>query len=192
MPMDEFDSASSEESDSQEGDEQTNLWMCGASQATMLTDGSKWRKEVENDNFIPAPYPEEKFEPVEWSHCLVAIDVCTLNHGTKFCDEEGYDIVPIQMVAIVNDDRVESKPLEKERFHREEVSVEDLPLVESADDELCSDDDDSDDDFIVPESELEKVRMLLKGREGVEVEIPCDKPKRKFCKSHKKFRRQEV
>ena len=34
--------------------------------------------------------------------------------------------------------------------------------------------------------------MLLKGREGVEVEILRDKPKRKFCKSHKKFRRQEV
>ena len=81
------------------------------------------------------------------------------------------------MVAIVNDDRVESNPLEKERFHQEEVSVEDLPLAKSADDEFCGDNDDSDNDFIVPKSELEKVRMLLKGREGVEVEIPCDIPK---------------
>ena len=64
MPMDEFDSASSENSDSQEGDERENLWMCGASQATMLTDGSEWHKEVDNDNFIPIPFPEEKFEPV--------------------------------------------------------------------------------------------------------------------------------
>ena len=31
MPMDEFDLASSEESNSQEGDERANLWMCGAS-----------------------------------------------------------------------------------------------------------------------------------------------------------------
>ena len=84
--------------------------MCGASQATMLTDGSKWRKEVENDKFIPAPYPEEKFEPMEWSHCLASIDVCTLNHGTKFCDEEGYDIGPIQMIAIVDHDRVVARP----------------------------------------------------------------------------------
>ena len=91
------------------------------------------------------------------------------------------------MLAIVEDDWVESNPLEKERLHREEVSVEDLPLAKSADNELCGDDDDSNDDFIVPESELEKVRMLLKGKEGVQVEIPCDKPKRKFCKSHKKF-----
>ena len=187
MPMDEFDSASSENSDSQEGDKQANLWMCGASQATMLTDGSEWRKEVENDKFILVPYPEEKFEPVKWAHCLATIDVSTLNHGIKFCDGEGYDIVPILMVAIVNDDRVESNPLEKERYHREEVSVEDLPLAKSADDEFCGDEDDSDDDFIVPESELETVRTLLKGREGIEVEIPCDKPKHKFCKSHKRF-----
>ena len=80
MPMDEFDSISSEDFDSQECDKRVSLWMCGASQATMLTDGSEWRKEVENDKFIPVPYPEEKFEPVEWAHCLVAIDVSTLNH----------------------------------------------------------------------------------------------------------------
>ena len=34
--------------------------------------------------------------------------------------------------------------------------------------------------------------MLLKGRDEVEVEIPCDISKRKFCKSHRKFRQQEV
>ena len=96
------------------------------------------------------------------------------------------------MVAIIEDDWVEGNLFKKESFHQEEVLVEDLPLAESADDELCGDDDDSDNDFIVTESELEKVRMLLKGREGVEVEIPRDKPKRKFCKSHKKFCRQEV
>ena len=72
------------------------------------------------------------------------------------------------------------------------MSIEDLPLAESADDELCGDNVDSDDDFIVPHSELEKVRMLLKGQEGVEVEIPRDKPKCKFCKSHEKFFQQEV
>ena len=96
------------------------------------------------------------------------------------------------MVAIVNDDWVDDKPLEKERFHQEEVSVEDLPLAKSADDEFCGGDDNLDEDFIVPESELEKVRMLLKGREGIVVEIPRDKRKHKFNKSHRKFCQQEV
>ena len=145
-----------------------------------------------NEAFIPIPYPEEKYEPVEWAHCLAAIDVCTLNHGTKFCDEEGNDIIPFRMVGVINNDSVEQEPLAKERFHHEEVSVEDLPLAESADDELGEYIESDEDDFIVPESELEKVRMLLKGREEVELEIPRDMSKRKFCKSHRKFCKQEI
>ena len=55
----------------------------------MIMDGSDWRKEVENDAFVPVSYPEEKFNPVEWAHCLASIDVCSLNHGTKFCNNFG-------------------------------------------------------------------------------------------------------
>ena len=80
---------------SKDEETQENLWMCGASKTSMVTDGSKWHREVQDESFILVPYPEEKFEPVEWSHCLVSIDVCTMNHGTKFCDKEGYDIIPI-------------------------------------------------------------------------------------------------
>ena len=50
---------------------------------------------------------------------------------------------------------------------------------------------DNEDDFIVPEYELEKVRILLKGREGIDLEIPSDKQKCHFCKSHRKLRKQE-
>ena len=53
-------------------------------------------------------------------------------------------------------------------------------------------DDESRYDDIVPEEELEKVRLLLKGREEILLDIPVDKPKRKFCKSHKKFHKQAV
>ena len=70
MPMEEFDSASSENSNSDEGENRANLWMCGASQTTMITDGSNWHKEVENNTFVLVPYLEEKFNPVEWAHCL--------------------------------------------------------------------------------------------------------------------------
>ena len=47
-------------------------------------------------------------------------------------------------------------------------------------------------ELIVPESEMEKVKLLLKGREGVEMEIPCDTEKRKFCQSHRKFCKQKI
>ncbi|KAI5070420.1 hypothetical protein GOP47_0014763 [Adiantum capillus-veneris] len=47
-------------------------------------------------------------------------------------------------------------------------------------------------DSVVPKEELEKVRLLLKGREEIALELPRDGPKRKFCKSHRKVRKQAV
>ena len=75
--------------------------MCGASKASVVTDGSEWCKDVMDEAYVPIPYPEENFEPVECPHCLATLDVCTLNHGTKFYDEDGYDIIPIRMVAMI-------------------------------------------------------------------------------------------
>ena len=117
-------------------------------------------------------------------------------HGTKFCDENGVDIIPIRMVVVINNDNNDcaqrEEPNAKERFHEEEVSIEDLPSAESADDERWEDmESDNEDTFVVFERELEKVRLILKGREGVDMEIPSDKQKRRFCKSHKKLRKQE-
>ena len=186
MPMEEFDSASSENSDSSD-EQRENLWMCGASKASVVTDGSEWCKDVMDEAYVPIPYPEEKFEPVEWPHCLATLDVCTLNHGTKLCDEDGYDIIPIRMVAVIEHDNVKALPFVKERFHQEEVSIKDLSSADNADGEQSDDED-----FIVPKAELEKVRMLLKGRNEIELEIPCDKSKRRFCKSHRSSRKQEL
>ena len=157
MPMEEFDSASSENSDSSGEPQRENLWMCGASKASVVTDGSEWCKDVMEEAYVPIPYPEEKFEPVEWPHCLATLDVCTLNHGTKFCDEDGYDIIPIRMVAVIEHGNVKTLPLVKERFHQEEVSIKDLSSADNADGEQSDNVDLDDDDFIVPESELEKV-----------------------------------
>ena len=61
--------------------------------------------DVKDEAYIPAPFNEEEFEPVEWSHVLATLDTCTLNHGIKFCDEEGYDIIPIKMVQVLDDPR---------------------------------------------------------------------------------------
>ena len=119
--MEEFDLASSENSNSSDEPQRKNLWMCGASKASVVTDGSEWCKDVMDKAYVPIPYPEEKFEPVEWPHCLATLDVCTLNHGTKFCDEDGYDIIPIRMVAVIENGNVKALPIVKERFHQEEA-----------------------------------------------------------------------
>ena len=64
MLMEEFDFASSKDLDSQDEE---------VSKASMVTYGSKWCKKLMKDAFIPIPYLDQFFEPVEWSHCLAKI-----------------------------------------------------------------------------------------------------------------------
>ena len=47
-------------------------------------------------------------EPVEWIHCLATLDTTVLRRpGPKFCDEDGYDIVPIRIIKVVPNDQDE-------------------------------------------------------------------------------------
>ena len=48
-------------------------------------------------------------------------------------------------------------------------------------------------DWEVPEEEIEKVRLLLKHQEVVDLSLSEDKKKkRRFCKSHQKLRKREL
>ena len=84
MPMKEFDSTSFEISSSLEEEPQKNLWICGASKASMVTNGSKWYKDAMYNAYVSIPYQEEEFEPMEWMHCLATLDICIINHGINF------------------------------------------------------------------------------------------------------------
>ena len=57
---------------------------------------------------------------------LATLDVYSLNHGIKFCDEDRYDIIPIRMVHVVNQGEMEVHSTTTERFNQDEVSIEDL------------------------------------------------------------------
>ena len=65
-PMEEFDSASSENSDSSDEKDHENLWVCGASRKSTMTDGSEWCKDVMDEAYIPIPFQQEKLNPAEW------------------------------------------------------------------------------------------------------------------------------
>ena len=56
MPMEEFDSALSKISNLSQEETRENLWVCGASKASLATDGSEWCKEAMQDTYVPAPY----------------------------------------------------------------------------------------------------------------------------------------
>ena len=49
-----------------------------------------------------------------------------MNHGLKFCDKEGYEIVSIQMVVVVEALERTIPHIIKECFDEEEVSIEDI------------------------------------------------------------------
>ena len=64
------------------------------------------------------------------------MDVCTIGHGTKFRDDKGNDIIPIQLVNVIDNNCAESKePLATKIFHKEKVSIQDLTLNEIVDDD---------------------------------------------------------
>ena len=47
------------------------------------------------------PFPEHEFEPHGWQDILATLDVCANVHATKHCDEEGYDLISMNMVNVV-------------------------------------------------------------------------------------------
>ena len=47
------------------------------------------------------PFPEDEFKPIEWRGILATLDIC-VNETTPtvFCDEEGYNVIPICMIKV--------------------------------------------------------------------------------------------
>ena len=176
--------------------------MCSPSCVGLRPEDVVHDRVVTDEAYIPIPFPEHLIDPQEWVHALATLTVCAMPKPTKLCDENGYDVIPILMIA----NKQMEEPLQEEfydlnveLFLGDTVSIKDVTSsdYDTADDGderrlLNSFDGYDSDDAIVSEEELEKIRVLLRGRDEVALEIPKTKPKRKFCKSHRKFRKQAV
>ena len=58
--------------------------------------------EGESETYVSEPFPERELEPHGWTDILATLDVCTNKViPTMFCDEEGYDLFPFQMVKVL-------------------------------------------------------------------------------------------
>ena len=44
---------------------------------------------------------DEEDASQEWMHLLATIDTCAISSPTQFCDEDGYDVVPIRVITPV-------------------------------------------------------------------------------------------
>ena len=51
--------------------------------------------------YTPKPFPKDLFKPLEWTHILAILDVCT-NKITQMqlCDKDGNDIIPLCIVEL--------------------------------------------------------------------------------------------
>ena len=195
-PVEEFDSASSEVSDQIYG-RGKELWMCSTSCMGLKPEQVVHDRVITDEAYIPVPFSEHLIDPQEWVHALATLTVCAMPKPIKFCDEDGYDVVPILMITT---QQTEGPSSEEFYEPNNDVLLGDMVSIRdvSASDYDTTDDGDEgrlldslegydSDDAIVPEEDLEKIRVLLRGREEIALEFPKEKPKHKFCKSHRKF-----
>ena len=202
-PVEEFNSGSSDETESTLSVDKAGLWICRTSCKNLKPEDVVINRSVTDEAYVPLPFLEHLIDPQEWIHVLATLSICALPTQTQFCDLDGYDIIPIRMISVVKGKSKENeeKCLKEQMFQFQtdtisvqELSTQDYGSADEGDNDGCldmSEDLDSGGDDIVPESEIEKVRLLLKERE-VLLDIPYEKPKRKFCKSHRKFRKQAL
>ncbi|MCO5577795.1 hypothetical protein L7F22_031628 [Adiantum nelumboides] len=101
-----------------------HIWMCGASDNGDLTkEECILERSVTDEAYIPEPFPEHLFEPFGWTQILSTLDIYVNKlTPTKFCDEEGYDLVTLQMASVILESRSESDENEEESTQKVECS----------------------------------------------------------------------
>ena len=71
------------------------LWLCGINENGDGADTSS------SSDYIAEPFPEHELEPFGWRDILATLDVCANVHAVKHCDEDGYDIMSVRMVQVI-------------------------------------------------------------------------------------------
>ena len=104
------------------------VWMYG------LKENEDERSSSSSD-YIPEPFPEHELEPLGWHDILATLDVCANVHAQTHCDENGYDIVSVNMVHIV----MKGDPILEER---DQASIDNDPDTEVTN-SSCYEEDDS-------------------------------------------------
>ena len=136
-PVDEFESASSDLTPrtSTATTSVKDAWICEVpSQDLLEEDKRKTDRLINIKDYIPIPFPEDDIDPYEWIHTLATMDVCALPPQTQFCDEEGYEIVPVRVVTVVQGCENEFSNPESStllKMDRTDVSIVDLSTDES-------------------------------------------------------------
>ncbi|MCO5601140.1 hypothetical protein L7F22_055259 [Adiantum nelumboides] len=118
-----------------------------------------------DDAYIPEPFLEHLFEPFGWTQILSTLDICVNElTPTKFCDDEGYDLVTLQMASVILESGSESDEEEESTLEIEckrivdEITVIDIEkqIEDEFMDSLSEDLPLLDDDFLTIEADDER------------------------------------
>ena len=183
-PIEEFESAMSEFTPHVHTDStsEKDAWICQIPTQDLLEEDERMVDNItQKDKYIPIPFLEDDIDLYEWLHTLSTIDVCALPPQTQFCDERGYEIVSIRVITVVEGKRVDTnwpKELFALNIGLDDVSKVDVSATNFEYDYLGIDSagyidesgDSSKNDEIVPEEELKKVQILLRGRKSARLE----------------------
>ena len=107
-PIDKYDSITTHRSRVPAWEQaQAHLWMCGDfDQGSLDENHCIHHRAMDEKEYIPKPFLEDLFEPLEWTHVLATLDVCTNKiTQTQFCDEEGNDIIPLCTLKVCYDSK---------------------------------------------------------------------------------------
>ena len=146
--------------------QEEGAWLCEVYEHASMQENVKLVENLEMDEaYMPQPISIDKIEEHVWMQVLSTIDVSALSKGTHFCNELGYDIEPILMIAVKRDTNDE---LEPPYWAKDEISIKDLSSASETryqlDASLVEDISGSDSDPTVDQENLEKIRELLSHR----------------------------
>ena len=157
--------------------------MCGTFENGDQKEKEKERSEL--NNYILEPFPKHKFEPLGWNDVLATMTICVNEVvPTLFCDEDGFDVIPIQMVNVLEtqeecnpkQESNEDPPLEKEINHiniDNQVSTFDLSSGHETQGTNYYDASDELEDWDLQENQNKHANpMIFKTREGKAIELP--------------------
>ena len=170
-PVEEFESATSDFTPRTHTNSTSakDAWICHTPSQDLLEEDERYVDGItKKGEYIPVPLLEDGIDPYEWLHTLSTIDVCEIPPQTQFCDEQGYEIVPVRVIIVVEGKRVDSNWPEEIlvlKIGPHDVSLVDVSTTESECDYLGiggagyinDSDDNCSKEEIVPEEELEKV-----------------------------------
>ena len=104
--------------------QEEGAWLCEVYEHASMQENVNLVENLEKEEaYMPQPISTNKIEEHVWMQVLSTIDVSALSKGTRFCNELGYDIEPILMIAVKRDANDEIEPL---YWAKDGISIRDI------------------------------------------------------------------